>query len=131
MVAELSATCLGHDLQELLAAEGLGDEVVGPVLHGAHRLLHRAEGGQENDVDVHGDGLDGAQQLQAGEPGHLEVREHEIHAATLELLEGGAAVGGQDHAIAGARQRALETLAQPGVVVGDQEGGGLRHGPLA
>ena len=119
---------LVDQLQELLAAEGLGEEVVGAVLHGLDGFLHRAERGQEDDVQVGRDGLGRAQQLEAGEPRHLEVGDDEVDAAALHALQRGASVGGQQHAVALARQRALEALAQAGIVVGDQQRGGIRHG---
>ena len=119
---------LVDQLEQLLAAEGLGEEVVGAVLHRLHRFLDGAEGGEEDDVDVGRDRLGRAQQLEAGEARHLEVGDDEVDAAGLEALERGAAVGGEHDAVALARQRALEALAQPGIVVGDQQRGGLRHG---
>ena len=122
---------LAHDLGELGALEGLGEEVGGAVLHRPHRLLDGAEGGEQDHVDVGSDRLGLAQQLEAGEPGHLEVGEHQVHPARLQPLERGEAVGGQHHRVALAGQRALEALAHRGVVVGHQQGrerhGGLRH----
>src|SRR2546430_13505360 len=41
---------LADGLQELLAPERLGEEVVGTVLHRLHRFLHGAKGGEENDI---------------------------------------------------------------------------------
>jgi hypothetical protein len=119
---------LVDELDELLATERLGEEVVGAVLHRLHRFLHGPEGGQEDDVDVGGDRLGRPQQLEAGEPRHLEVGDDQVDAAALNALEGGAAVGGQQHPVALPGERALEALAQPRIVVGDQQGGRLRHG---
>jgi hypothetical protein len=117
---------LVDQLEQLLAAEGLGEEVVGAVLHRLHRLLDGAEGGEEDDVHVGRDGLGRPQQLEPGEAGHLEVGDDEVDRPVLQALEGGAAVGGEQHAIPLARQRALEALAQPRIVVGDEQRA-IRH----
>jgi hypothetical protein len=86
---------------------------------------------KEDDVDVGSEGLGRAQELDARQPRHLQVAQDEIEPAILDVLEGGSAVRGEDHAIACARQRALETLAQAGIVVRDEERRRLRHVPLA
>jgi hypothetical protein len=120
---------LVDELEQLLAAERLGEEVVGAVLHRLHGLLHRPERGQQDDVHVGRDGLGRPQQLEPGQARHLEVGDDEVDPAGLEALEGRAPVGGEHDPVALARQRALEALAQSGVVVGDeQRGEGLRHG---
>ncbi|OGL00334.1 MAG: hypothetical protein A3E31_01655 [Candidatus Rokubacteria bacterium RIFCSPHIGHO2_12_FULL_73_22] len=118
---------LADEPQHLRALERLGEEVVRAVLHGPHGLLDGAERGQEDHVHVRGDRLGRAQHLDAGEAGHLEVGEHQVDPAAAQALQRRVAVGGQHHAVALARERALEALPQPGVVVGDQQRRGLRH----
>src|SRR5256885_13359418 len=112
---------LADQAQELGALDGLGEEVVRALLHRLARLLDRAEGGQEDHVHFGRDRLDRAEQLDTREPWHLEVGEDQVHAPRLEALEGGVAVGGEDDAVPLARQRALEALAEPRIVVGDQQ----------
>ena len=126
---------LPHHLGELGALERLGEEVGGPVLHGPDRLLHGAEGGEQDHVHVGRDRLGLPQQLEAGEARHLEVGEHEIHPALPQPLQRGLTVGGEQDRVAFTRQRALETLPDGGIVVGHQERrerrAGLSHGPLS
>src|SRR5437870_4289943 len=87
-----------------------------------------AKGGEENDIDVRCDRLRRAKDLDAGEARHLEVRHHEVDSTPLEPLERAAAIGGEDDPEPLAGQRALETLAEAGIVVGDQQRRGVRHG---
>ena len=71
------------------------------------------------------------QELDAAQPGHLQIGQDQIDPSGLQPLERGLAVGGGHHAVAVAVERPLQALAQPGVVVGDQDGGGVRHGPAS
>jgi hypothetical protein len=118
---------LVDQLDELLAAEGLGQEVVGTVLHRLDRFLDGAEGGEEDDVDIGRDGLGRAQQLQAGEPRHLEIGHDEIDAAALEPFQRRPPVGGEHDAVALAAHRALEALPESEIVVGNEQRGRLRQ----
>ena len=118
---------LVDELEQLLAPERLGEKVVGAVLHRLHGLFDGAERGQQDDVDVGRDRFRGAQQLEPREAGHLEIGEDQIDGAALQPLERGAAIGGEQHAIALTRQRALETFAKARIVVGDEQCV-LRHG---
>ena len=124
---------LADDPEQLGALERLGQEVDGAILHRLDGFLDRAERRQQDHVHVGRHGLDLPQELEPGETGHLEVRQHEVDAAGAEPLEGGGAVGGQDHGVPLAGQHALEALAHGRIVVGDEEGrgdgraGGLAH----
>src|SRR5262249_7949787 len=118
---------LVDELEQLLAPERLGEEVVGAILHCLDGLLDGAERGEEDDVHVGRDGFRGAQQLEPREARHLQIGEDQIDGAALQPLERGTAVGGEEHAIAFTRQRALETFAQAWIVVGDEQRV-IRHG---
>src|SRR2546425_1718063 len=118
---------LADQAQELGALERLGEEVVRALLHRLDRLLDRAEGGQEDHVHFGRDRLDRSEQLDTPEARQLWAGEDQVHAPRLEALEGGVAVGGADDAVPLARQRALEALAEPRIVVGDQRRRGIRH----
>ena len=122
---------LVDQLDELLAAERLGQEVVGAVLHRLHGLLDRAEGGQQDHVDVGHDRLRRPEELEPGQARHPEVGHDEIDTAGLNALQRRPSVRGEHHPIAFAGQGALEALAQPGIIVGDQQGRGLSHPSLA
>src|SRR5207253_3236754 len=102
---------LANDPDQLGALERLGQEVDGAILHRLDGFLDRAERRQQDHVHVGRHGLDLPQELEPGETGHLEVRQHEVDAAGAEPLEGGGAVGGQDHGVPLAGQHALEALA--------------------
>jgi len=118
---------LAHHAEELGALQRLGEEVDGAILHGTHRFLHRPEGGEDDHVHVGSNGLGLFQELEAGEAGHLQVGEEEIDAALAQPIEGGLAVLGQHHSVSLAAERALETLAHRGVVVGYQQHGLVTH----
>ncbi len=126
---------LPHHLGELGALERLGQEVGGAILHRPDRLFHGAEGGEQDHVHVGRDRLRLPEQLEAGEARHLEVGEHQVHPALPQPLQRGLAVGGEHDRVAFTRQRALQALADGGIVVGHQERRerrpGLSHGPLS
>ena len=118
---------LADHAQELGALERLGQEVDRAVLHRADRLLDGPEGRQEDHVHVGRDRLGFLQELEAGQAGHLEVGEQEVDTALAQPVERGLAVGRQDHAVAFARERALEAQAHRLIVVGHEEPRLLRH----
>jgi hypothetical protein len=122
---------LVDQLDELLAPERLGQEVVGAVLHRLHGLLDGPEGGQQDHVDVWHDRLGRPQELEPGQSRHSEIRHDQVDAAGLYALERRAPVRGEHDPISLAGQRALEALAQPGIVVGHEQGRGLSHPSLA
>src|SRR5262249_48965034 len=62
---------LAHHAEELRALERLGEEVDGAVLHGAHRLFHGAEGGEDDHIHVGGSRFCLLQELEARETRHL------------------------------------------------------------
>ena len=72
-----------------------------------------------------------AQQLEPGQARHLQIGDDEVDAAGLNCSSAAATVRGEHDPVACARQGPLEALAKPGIVVGDQQGRGLRHAPLA
>ena len=122
---------LVDQLDELLAPERLGREVVGAVLHRLHGFLDGAEGGQQDHVDVRHDRLGGPQELEPGEARHPEVGDDEVDAAGLNPFQRRSPVRGEHHPIAFAGQGALEALPQAGVVIGDEQSRGLSHPSLA
>lgn len=89
----------GHAGDELLGGEGLHEVVVracGEALHGG---LLAGPGGDEEHGDGSGVGVlaHRAQEPEAVEARHHDVRHHEVGALGVEGLEGGQAVGGRLH----------------------------------
>ena len=60
-----------------------------------------------------------AEQRHAIHPGHLEIGDHQIEAAFLEELRGGAAVGRLHAVVAVELERVAHEFADTGFVVGD------------
>ncbi len=76
-----------HDVHDLLDLERLEDVVVGAALHGLDGRLDGAEA--RHDDGQHGQALLGdlLDELEAAHVGHLEIRDHEVVAAAVQLLE--------------------------------------------
>jgi hypothetical protein len=63
---------------ELARLAGLGEEVVGAVLHGANRLLHGAVGGQHHHLGGGRDLADLLEQVEAAAVGHAHVEHDQV-----------------------------------------------------
>ena len=115
-----------HDVDDLLDLEGLEDVVVGAPLHRLDGRLDRAE--PRHDDGQHRDALfeDALDQLEAAHVGHLQVRDHQVVAAPVQLLDGLRAVlDGVDH-VAFHGQEVGQDLADDLLVVDDQDPRGLQ-----
>ncbi len=68
-----------HHQGEVVDAEGLGDKVVGPLLHAFHRIGHRTQTGHDDhrNLGVADAGL--LQDLQGPHHRHLQVAEDHLH----------------------------------------------------
>ncbi len=89
----------------------------------AHRLdggVDRAEGGHQDDGGVGVQGLGGAQHVEAVRAAHLEVAQHHVEGALVQLLDGGVAVRGFVDVVTGLGQAAGQAAAQRIVIVGDE-----------
>ena len=116
-----------HDVDDLLHLERLEDVVVGPLLHRLDRRLDGAEAGHDDREDrdaLLGDLLD---QLEAAQVGHLQIRDDQVVAALVQLLEGQRAVLDGVHDVPLHGQEVGQDLADHLLVVDDQDPGGLQH----
>ena len=83
--------------QQVLRVKGLGQEVIGPFLHGPDRRLDGPEGGHDDDRQERILLLHGLQHFEAVLFRQLEVGEHKADALVRELLDALCAVmGGND-----------------------------------
>ena len=88
---------LAHRGDHVGPPQGLGDEVVGALLHRLHRRLHGPVGGDEDELHL-GRHLRGrAEQLHAAHAGHLQVAHDHSHVPLPHPLQAGPAVGGDRH----------------------------------
>ena len=85
---------LAHALDHRLPLERLGDEVVGPLLHGGDGRLDGAVGGHQHHLDLRRHGLERAQQRLAAHPRHHQVGDHHRGALAPRHLERLGAGGG-------------------------------------
>ncbi len=107
----------GHDV---VVVEGLLQIVHRPQLHGAHRRVHRGEGG---DDDHRGAGLlQIGQELGAAQVGKLEVHERAVEPLRLCPAPRFRAARGGGHAVAFQGEGLLQTQAHPFLVIDDEEG---------
>ena len=107
--------------QRLVEIEGLGQVVVGAVLHGGNRRLHRAVGGHDHDLRVRPAGAHLLEQRQAVDAGHADIEEDQVERPALDLPEGRGAVLDRGDLVARAAEALLEDPAQAVLVVGDQD----------
>ena len=83
------------DLQlHLLDLERLLDVVEGADFHRLDGRAHRAERGHQDDRRRRMQRLGGLEHLDAVAAAHLQVAEHDVVVALVQLLDGGVAVGG-------------------------------------
>ena len=88
----------GQERKEVLVAEGLGDEVECPQPHRLDRHGDAAVGGHHDDGHVGQRALlDPLQKLDAVQPRHLQIGNHDVELGRLELRPGLFAVGRGDH----------------------------------
>ena len=78
---------------ELIRVVGLGDEVVGPGLHGVSAIGGVAVGGQHDHADREPLGADPGEQLEPAHVGHPQVGDHQVVLVGPQLVPRGAAVG--------------------------------------
>jgi hypothetical protein len=116
-----------HD-QQVVDLDRLGHVVGGALLHGGHGAGDRAERGHQ---DHHPLGIVGAGargQLEAVEPGHLEVGEQQLGGELGELGQRLEAVGGGLDLIALVAQELGQRGPRVGLVVDDQDAASRGHG---
>ena len=126
-VDDLAAECPllqrpADERQDLVFLEGLGDVVERPELHRRHRRAHRLDRGDEDDLHVLVEGLQLSEHVDAVRVGQPDVEEDDVHLGRAERLQRPGAVGGLEHLVVVVQDQA-EGLAQPGVVVHDQDDG--------
>ncbi len=116
-----------HDVNDLLHLERLEDVVVGPLLHRLDRRLDGAEAGHDDRDDRDALLADLLDQLEPTHVGHLQIRDDQVVAALVQLLEGQRAVldGVDDVPLHG--QEVGQDLADHLLVVDDQDPGRLQH----
>ena len=102
---------------------GLVRKSAAPCLHGPDRVLHRAEGGHDEDRDL-GVGLQGRlQHLEAAARGKLEVGEDDQVARRLEPPAGLVGVARLVDAVAAALERLPQHGAERVLVFDDEDVG--------
>ena len=122
----------GQEREEVLVAEGLGHEVEGPQPHGLDGHGDAAVGGHHDHGHVgHASLLDPLQQVDAVQPRHLQIADHDVELRRLELRPGLLAVGRGNHFMPHGRQIVGQRDAFDFLVVNDQDShgrGGLDAG---
>jgi hypothetical protein len=89
----------------------------------AHRLdggVDRAERSHQDDRRVRMQRLGRAQHVEAVRPAHLEIAEHDVERALVQLLDGGVAVRGFVDVVTGLGQPAGQAAPQRIMIVGDE-----------
>ena len=110
-----------REQQHLVKVEGLGQVVVGALLHGLDGRVHGAVGRHHHHTGV---ATHLAQALQHAEPieaRHADVEEDEVEGLRLAGADGGLTVGDRGDVVAGLTQPFLQDPAQAVLVVSDED----------
>src|SRR6266446_4122848 len=111
---------LGEE-ERLVEVEGLGEVVVGALLHGLDGRLHGAVGGHDHHLRIGALPADAAEEGQPVDARHADVEEDQIEGLRLGLPKrGGAVLDGRD-LVAGSAEALLEDPAEAVFVVGDED----------
>ncbi len=123
-------------------SQGLLNEVGGPRLHGAHRVLHRTVGGDHDDRHAGFVGANFGQNFHAIAAGEGEIEQDQVERMFADALQPRLAGGGGFHREAFHLQQSLQRFANLGFIVNDEhcsrearrsihkrarDDGGIRH----
>ena len=109
-----------HVRQQFFVVPGFGDEVGGPRLHGAHRVLHRAVGGDHDDGQASFVGANFAQNLNAIAAREGEIEQDQVERMFADALQPCLAGGGGFHREAFHLQQSLQRFADLGFIVNNE-----------
>ena len=99
------------------------------LVHGLHRRLDRAEGGDEDDRHLGPLLPDLREEVHPGHAGHRQVRQHEVIGLALQRFQGLPAGGRRSDAVPFLLKQPGQQLADPLLVVHHQNPGVGRHSP--
>ncbi len=114
------------DVDDLLDLERLENVVVRAVLHGLDGGFHGAEAGHDHGQDRDAELGDLFDQIEPVHLGHLEVRDDQVVAALLQLLQGLHAVLDGAYHVALQTQKVRQNLADHTLVVDHQDARAVR-----
>ena len=112
-----------QEQEEVVGVDGLGQEVGGAVLHGPDRLLHRSEGGHDDDRHLGVSLPRRFQDVEAAAGGQLQVGQDHQVPLTLETTPGLVGVPGLVHPVATGLQGLPQHRAERLLVLDDQDVG--------
>ena len=107
--------------ERLVEVEGLGEVVVGALLHGLDGRLHGAVGGHDHHLGIGALPADAAEEGQPVDARHADVEEDQVERLLLGLPKRGGAVLHRRDLVAGAAEALLEDPAESVFVVGDED----------
>ena len=113
-----------HVGEKLFVVPGLGNEVSGAGLHGAHCVLHRAVGGDHDDRQAGFVGANFGQNLHAIAAGQGKIEQDQVERMFADALQARFAGGRGLHGEALHLQQRLERFANPGFIVDDEHRAG-------
>ena len=116
-----------HHQADLVDLEGLGDVVVGPLLHGRNGGIGARKGGNHHHHGLRRDIAHAVQQLQPVSLGHLHVRDDQIEVAVLDAQKRTLDVTGRRDLVALPPKEDLEELLHAALVVDDEDPALGRH----
>ncbi len=115
-----SLQCLANHDVEVIRVDGLGDEVVGSLLHRLDRRFHGAMGGDDDDRNADRFLAQRAKHLDPAHLGHSQVQQHQVRHVAPDCRQSLLAVAGRGHVACQWTKPGLEEPARGRVVINDQ-----------
>ena len=110
--------------EKLFVVPGFLDEIGGAGLHGAHRIFHRAVGGDHDHRQAGFVGANFGQNFHAVAAGQSEVEQDQVERMFADALQAGFAGARGFYREAFHLQQGLQRLANLGLIVNDEHGAG-------
>ncbi len=114
--------------QELLAVEGLGEEAEHAAVGGLDGVGDSTVGGEDDDRQGRVFLVDGMEQGYAIHTRHAQVGDHQVGAEHRDFHQGLLGAVRHRHVVTGVTQAQVEQAQEIGVVVDDEDPGGIGHG---
>ena len=115
--------CVGHRFQQLLAAVGLAQIVVGAALEGADRRVDADFAAHHDDIGIDALLVDEVHDVMAAHVGQSQVEQHQVEAHARQVRQRFGAARGGDQVVVAVAQQFVQRRQQARLVVDQQDAG--------